>query len=55
MCTWVFFFLDFSNVPKYVHNNVYFKDGSHLNARGADEFTCDLVVELKKRGLVDGI
>lgn len=48
-------FLDFSNAPKYVHNNEYFKDGTHLNARGADEFTRDLVVELKKRGLVDGI
>ena len=40
-------FLDFANNPKYVHNNLYFKDGSHLNARGADEFTCDLIVELK--------
>lgn len=44
-------FVDFSNDPKYVHNNEYFKDGSHLNARGADEFTHDLVVELKKRGI----
>ena len=41
-------FLDFSNNPKYVHNNLYFKDGSHLNARGADEFTRDMIVELKK-------
>lgn len=46
-------FIDFSNDPKYVHNNNYFKDGSHLNARGADEFTRDLIVELKKRGLAN--
>lgn len=45
--------IDFSNDPKYVHNNKYFKDGSHLNARGADEFTHDLIVELRKRGLAD--
>lgn len=41
-------FIDFSNDPKYVHNNVYFKDGTHLNARGADEFTRDLIKKLKK-------
>lgn len=40
-------FLDFSNDPKYVHNNNYFKDGSHLNAKGADEFTRDLIKALK--------
>jgi hypothetical protein len=43
-------FLDFSNDPKYVHRNEYFKDGTHLNARGADEFTKDLIIELRKRG-----
>lgn len=36
-------FIDFSNNPKYVHNNKYFYDGSHMNANGGDEFTCDLV------------
>ena len=41
-------FIDFSNNPKYVHHNEYFKDGAHLNARGADEFTRDLIVELKE-------
>ena len=41
--------IDFSNSPKYVHHNEYFKDGTHLNARGADEFTKDLIIELKKR------
>lgn len=45
-------FLDFSNDLKYVHNNTYFKDGSHLNARGADEFTKDLIVELRKREIL---
>ena len=43
-------FIDFSNAPKYVHNNEYFKDGSHLNARGADEFTRDLIHEIKRFG-----
>ena len=46
-------FIDFSNDPKYVHNNAYFKDGSHLNARGADEFTRDLIRELKNRGIMN--
>lgn len=45
--------IDFSNSPKYVHHNEYFKDGSHLNARGADEFTRDLIKELKKRDLLN--
>lgn len=42
-------FIDFSNNPKYVHHNEYFKDGAHLNSRGADEFTRDFIQELKKR------
>lgn len=41
-------FIDYSNNPKYVHHNEYFKDGGHLNARGADEFTRDIIQELKK-------
>lgn len=41
-------FFNYSNNPKYLKNNRYFKDGSHLNARGADEFTKDLTVELLK-------
>lgn len=45
-------FLDFSNDSKYVHNNMYFRDGSHLNARGADEFTKDFIVELKKHKII---
>ena len=39
--------LDFSNSPKYVHHNEFFKDGTHLNARGADEFTKDLIRYLR--------
>ena len=40
-------FLDFSNDPKYVHNNALFKDGKHLNDKGADEFTRDFVKTLR--------
>lgn len=36
-------FYDFSNDPKYVHCDAFFKDGSHMNEKGADEFTKDLV------------
>lgn len=44
-------FIDFSNNQKYVHNNLYFTDGTHLNATGADEFTKDLIKELRVRGI----
>ena len=40
-------FIGFSNNPKYVHHDEYFKNGSHMNERGADEFTRDLVANLK--------
>lgn len=46
-------FLDFSNDTKYVHHNEYFKDGTHLNARGADEFTKDLIEELRKQKFLE--
>ena len=36
-------YLDFSNSPKYVHKDKYFRDGLHLNIMGADEFTKDLL------------
>ena len=39
-------FIDFTNDPKYVHNNDLFKDGTHLNSKGADEFTQDLVCKI---------
>lgn len=40
-------FMDFSQDVKYIHQYQYFKDGSHLNDIGADEFTRDLIKELK--------
>lgn len=40
-------YLDFSNLPKYVHQNELFKDGMHLNSKGADEFTKDLIERIK--------
>lgn len=46
-------FIDFSNNPKYVYNNLYFKDGTHLNARGADEFTKDLIQILNKEYTIE--
>lgn len=39
-------FFDYSNDPKYVRNEIYFKDGNHMNERGANEFTKDLLVRL---------
>lgn len=39
-------FLDYSNNPKYVHNDSLFKDGSHLNEKGANEFTKDIIIEI---------
>lgn len=46
-------FLDYSNNPKYFHKDKYFADGVHLNARGADEFTRDLIIELRKQGMIE--
>ena len=40
-------FVDFSDNEKYVHQDKWFKDGTHLNARGADEFTRDIIEWLK--------
>ena len=40
-------FLDYSDNSKYVHNDLFFRDGNHLNARGADEFTRDLIKKIK--------
>ncbi|MBP5563091.1 MAG: hypothetical protein J6X51_03555 [Bacteroidales bacterium] len=45
--------INFANNKKYVHQNRYFKDGGHLNALGADEFTKDLVMELRKRKIIE--
>ena len=41
-------FIDFANNPKYVHQDIFFKNGNHMNERGADEFTKDLIGCLKK-------
>lgn len=35
--------IDFSNNKKYVKNNDYFYNGTHLNALGAEEFTKDFI------------
>ncbi len=40
-------FIDFSNNPKYVRQDKWFKDGNHMNERGADEFTRDLIAYLR--------
>ena len=45
-------FFDYSNDPGFVHNNNMFKDGAHLNAKGADVFTVKFVDDLKRKGLL---
>ena len=45
-------YLDFSNLPKYVHQNELFKDGMHLNNKGTDEFTKDLIKKLRIMGIL---
>lgn len=45
--------IDFSNNPKYVHQDKYFLDATHLNDIGANEFTKDLIKIIKKR-MTDG-
>ena len=40
-------FWDFSNSPKYLYNNQYFKDGCHMNEEGADEFSYDIAKKIK--------
>lgn len=46
-------FLDHSNDSKYFHKDIYFKDGIHLNYKGADEFTKDLIIEIRKLWVID--
>lgn len=43
--------INFANDPKYLRNPEYFKDGMHLNSKGADEFTRDLMRVLKEKGV----
>lgn len=45
-------FYDYANNPKYVHHNEYFKDGSHMNSIGAEEFTKDLMEQMKNDKLI---
>lgn len=40
-------FIDFTSDSKYFHNNELFIDGIHLNAKGSDCFTRDLMYKLK--------
>ena len=44
--------LDYTNDPKYDHNDMYFHDGTHLNARGADEFTRDIIKKFRKESII---
>ena len=48
-------FIDYSNSPKYVHHDEFFKDGNHMNAKGADEFTKDLVNSLREESVLNDI
>lgn len=41
--------LNYANSPKYNRNNDLFMNGTHLNAKGADEFTRDLIKDLKNK------
>ena len=40
--------INYSNHSKYVHHNEFFADGAHLNQRGAEEYSKDIVTELRK-------
>lgn len=44
--------LNYSASPAYVHQDRYFYDGYHLNARGADRFTRTLIADLRRLHLV---
>ena len=39
-------FLDYSNDDLFLHNNDYFKDGLHMNTKGADEFTKKIMQDI---------
>lgn len=40
--------LDYSNSPSFVHVDRFFKDGTHLNAKGADEFSKCIIADISK-------
>ena len=41
-------FFDFSNDNRFVHNDSLFKDGTHLNSKGADLFTQLLIEKINE-------
>ena len=43
---------DFSNNSSYVHNDSYFYDGTHMNAKGAELFTKELVTLFKRDSVI---
>jgi hypothetical protein len=45
-------FFDYSNDSEFVHHNDLFKDGLHLNAKGADVFTAKFVDDLEKKAFL---
>jgi len=40
--------IDYSNSHDYVHNDEWFIDGTHLNSKGADKFTRELIADIKR-------
>lgn len=38
--------IDMSNDPKYLHNDNLFKEGTHLNEIGANDFTRDIIAKI---------
>lgn len=52
ICLLLLLVILFDVVFGLVMGNKYFADGTHLNARGADEFTKDIIKELRKRKLI---
>ena len=46
-------YLDFTTSSKYIHNNELYVDGVHLNAKGAVEFSRDLMKTLTSKNQGD--
>lgn len=42
-------FLDYSSSTEFFHNKDLYSDGNHLNAKGADRFTRDLMTKIKNK------
>ena len=45
-------FIDYANNSKYIYNDLFFKDGNHLNSRGANEFTKDLMNYIRNKSII---